>query len=235
MIPSSGPEPTPPPSADTVLSAVADTFISEKLPEQNFNAVTDQLLADGNDGTYGSMKILLAWDVSAVESCNVVTAASIEMQIFNTSPGTYEVYSSVSLWVENEVAWSSLSGDGTLMGTFNPSSKGSRTVALSTNGLDIVQNWITSSDNNNGIVITSADTVDGIDVEDREQGMAAKLSLTLDSSACAETPAPETPTSETPDNSEGNKSDGGSMSYFYLLVLLAALIRKVKVNVKSLS
>ena len=188
---SSGPGPAPePPSDNMILNVVADTFISEKLLNQNFNAVTDQLLADGNDGTYGPIKMLLAWDVSAIESCSVVTAASIEMQIFNASPGTYEVYSSVNAWLENEVTWSSLPGaenQGTLMGSFMPDTIGSHTVSLSADGLSIVQNWITGSDTNDGVVIISESTNDGIDVEDREQGMAVKLGLTLDNSDCADT------------------------------------------------
>ena len=186
----SGPGPDPEPNDDMILSVVADTFISEKLLNQNFNAVNDQLLADGNDGTYGSMKMLLAWDVSAIESCSVVTAASIEMQIFNASSGTYEVYSSVNPWLENEVTWSSLSGtenQGTLVASFMPDTTGSHTVLLSADGISMVQNWITDSNNNNGIVITSEGTSDGIDVEDREQGTAIKLELTLDHSGCDST------------------------------------------------
>ncbi|NQY33475.1 MAG: DNRLRE domain-containing protein [Alteromonadaceae bacterium] len=186
----SGPGPDPEPNDDMILSVVADTFISEKLLNQNFNAVNDQLLADGNDGTYGSMKMLLAWDVSAIESCSVVTAASIEMQIFNASSGTYEVYSSVNPWLENEVTWSSLSGtenQGTLVASFMPDTTGSHTVLLSADGISMVQNWITDSNNNNGIVITSEGTGDGIDVEDREQGTAIKLELTLDHSGCDST------------------------------------------------
>jgi len=175
------------PVPDLVLNAVADTFISEKLIDQNFNAVTDQLLADGADTIYGATKILLAWDLSAVKSCNVPTAANIEIEIFNASEGTYEIFSNVTPWLEDEVTWSSLTGGDTLMGTFKPSSQGSRTVTFSTDGLDIVKNWIESSDNNNGVVIVSSNTSDGIDVEDREQGIAAKLNLTLDSSACTDT------------------------------------------------
>jgi len=178
-----------PPSENMVLDVVADTFISQTLLNQNFNAVTDQLLADGNDGTYGPMKILLAWDLSTVETCNVVTAASVELQVFNASPGTYEVYSSVTPWIENEVTWSSFGGtesQGTLMSSFMPDTMASHTVALSAEGISAVQEWITQSNSNNGLVITSADTNDGIDVEDREQGVGAKLTLTLDNSACEE-------------------------------------------------
>ena len=186
--PGSGPM-SEPPVPDLVLDVVTDTFISEKLLDQNFNAVPDQLVADGQDTTFGATNILLAWDLSAVENCNVPTAANIEMKIFNSSEGTYEIFSNVTAWLEDEVTWSSLTGEGTLMGTFNPSSQGSRTVIFSTDGLDIVKSWMLSSDNNNGVVIKSSGTGDGLDIEDREQGMAAKLNLTFDSSACT----PEVP------------------------------------------
>jgi len=259
--PGSGPMPEAP-VPDLVLNAVADTFISEKLLDQNFNAVTDQLVADGADTTFGATNILLAWDLSAVESCNVPTAANIEMEIFNSSEGTYEIFSNVTPWLEDEVTWSSLTGEGTSMAEFNPSSQGSRTVTFSTEALNVVKNWIQSSDNNNGIVIMSAGTGDGLDVEDREQGMAAKLNLTFDSSACTPetpvtptpevtepetpvtptpevtepetpvTPIPEVPAPVTPNTEEANESSGGSMYYLPLFAFLGLFIRKVKRKVK---
>ena len=240
--PGSGPTPELP-KPDLVLNAVADTFISEKLLDQNFNAADDQLVADGQDTNFGATNILLAWDLSAVENCNVPTAANIEMKIFNSSEGTYEIFSNVTAWVEDEVTWSSLTGEGTSMGEFNPSSQGSRTVTFSTDGLNIVKNWIQSSDNNNGIVIMSTGTGDGLDVEDREQGMAVKLNLTFDSSACTETtpvpedetpvledetPVLEVPKADTPEATETKKSGGGSMYYLPLFAFLGLFIRRVK-------
>jgi serine protease len=229
------PEPEPGPSNDDmILDVIADTFISQTLANQNFNASADQLLAHGQDPTYGAMQILLAWDVSAMQSCDRVTGASIQMEIIDASNGTYDIYSSVSHWNENEVTWSTMAStenQGSLMASFQPETTGSHEVSFAAEGLNIVQNWIADSNNNHGLIITSQSTNKGIDVEDREQGIAAKLRLTLDNSACVESPEPDVPnTPNVAKSSEFNNSGGGSMHYFYLLVCFVILIRKVNVN-----
>ncbi len=180
------PDPDPQPTGDVELDAAADTFISATLAGQNFDDNADQLLADIGDGTYGDLNALIAWDLSSVESCNVVTAASIQVQVTNNSTGSYNVHSGKYSWTEGDATWNSLSGAGhqdILMSSFIPETTGSRTIAISNAGLAVVQSWIDGGDNN-GVVISSDGTNNGLDMNDRENGPAAKLILDIDDSAC---------------------------------------------------
>ncbi len=174
------------PSGDVELDAAADTYISETLSGQNFDDHADQLLADIGDSTYGDLNTLIAWDVSSVDSCNIVTAASIEVEVTNNSTGSYNVHSGAFSWTEGDATWNSVSGaahQDVLMSSFIPETVGSRSITISSAGLAVVQSWVDGGDNN-GVVISSDSTTNGFDMNDRENGPASKLVLDLDDSAC---------------------------------------------------
>ncbi|WP_440873667.1 metallophosphoesterase [Thalassotalea sp. PLHSN55] len=174
------------PAGDVELNASADTFISQNLPGQNFDDHVDQLLADKGDGTYGDLHALIAWNLGSVDSCNQVTAASINVQVTNNSTGTYNIHSGKYSWTEGDATWNSLSGSAQqdiLMSSFIPETTGSRSITLDSAGIAVVQSWIDGGDNN-GVIISSGGTNNGFDMNDRENGPAAKLILDLDDSGC---------------------------------------------------
>ncbi len=160
----------------TTLSVVADTFTSSSKSTTNYNASSDGLLADGSDRTYGVMHSLLKWNLSGIPTCAVVTSASIVLAVYNTSPGSYNVYESNNAWSEGSATWSNVGGTGNfgvLMGSFVPSSKGIYSYPLSAAGVTEVQSWLSGS--NNGVVIASGGTSNGLDFESKETGNAPKL------------------------------------------------------------
>ena len=199
------------PVGDVELDATEDTFISATLSGQNFDDHADQLLADIGDSTYGDLNTLIAWDVSSVDSCNVVTAASIDVEVTNNSTGTYNVHSGKYSWTEGDATWNSVSGAGhqeTLMSSFIPETTGSRSITLDSAGVAVVQSWIDGGDNK-GVVISSDGTTNGFDMNDRENGPAAKLILDLDDSGCGGSGTPGTGELFGDDFESGNLTAGG--------------------------
>ena len=163
----------------TALTASDDTFISRTQSDSNFNGSSEGLLADGSDSTYGEMMILVTFDMNALPECSIVESASIELDVFNYSPGSYEIFTGVNSWNEASATWNSVGGvsqKDTLVASFNPSTTGLKSVALGQAGIDAVNAWVQG--NNNGIIIASGDTPDGIDVYSKEMGTGLLLKVT---------------------------------------------------------
>ena len=170
----------------TTLSATDDTFISSNNPNSNYNGSNDQLLADASDSQYGVMQALIKWDLSAIASCATVERATIQLNVFNQSSGTYNIFTGSNNWDENTATWNSVGGNAqqsTSIGSFSPGSTGTYTILLSSSGLAAVQNWIQGS-TNNGVIISSGGTTDGIDFSDRETGPSPKLIVTYNEDQC---------------------------------------------------
>ena len=168
------------------ISAQADTFISSSQSSTNFNGSTEQLLADGEDSTYGEMQTLIQWDTSSFSTCATVEVVKVELNVFNLSSGTYNLYAGLNTWDENSATWNSVSGNGhqgDVLGSFTPGSTGLYSIQLNAAGVAAVQSWVQGSANN-GIVIASSAT-DGIDINDRESGNAPKLVITYNEDQCS--------------------------------------------------
>ncbi|GEM_PF-2473442 len=168
------------------LKASDDTFITSRNANQNHDESTDQLLADGSDVQYGEMQSLIKWDTTELPSCSKVEVATITLDIFNPSSGSYHIYSGRSHWTEDQVTWNSVNGDnqqGTLLGSFTPGSKGKYSVQLNAAGKATVEGWIRGV-SNYGVVIASAGTIDGIDFSDKESGFASELVIKYNESEC---------------------------------------------------
>ena len=173
-------------STETQVEASDDTFISSNNGNSNYDNSNEQLLADGADSAYGQMQALIKWDTSAVPSCATVEEASVSVNIFNPSGGTYNLYAGVNNWNEGNATWNSVGGtsqQGSQVGSFNPSSNGLKTITLNSTGISTVQSWITGG-GNRGIVIASGGTTNGIDFNDRENGPAPTLNITWNDSSC---------------------------------------------------
>jgi hypothetical protein len=166
-------------SANSVsLNVSDDSFISSTLANDNFDGSVEGILADGVDSVYGEANAMFKWDLSAVPSCAVFTGASIEVNVFNPTPGSYNVFASNNDWNEQTLSWNSVGGSanrGALVASFSPASANSYSINLNANGLSMVQSWL--SGNNNGVVMASSGTTDGIDMDSKETGSAEKLVL----------------------------------------------------------
>jgi len=168
------------------LAASEDTFISSTQSNNNFNGSAEGLLADEFDVTYGEMVTLIKFDLSAVPTCARIETAAIELDVSNPSNGTYNVYAGNSAWSATTVTWDTVNGthqQGTQIGTFSPSAKGLKSIRLTQTGLDIVRNWHQMG-SNNGVVIASDGSLDGVDMYSTEMGRGPLLKVGFDSSDC---------------------------------------------------
>ncbi|WDE12475.1 DNRLRE domain-containing protein [Thalassomonas haliotis] len=160
------------------LNASDDTFIAKSKADTNYNGSSDGLLADGLSSTYGEMQTLIKFDLSQLPACSTVTSASLKLNVFNSSSGSYNIYNGKNSWHENNATWNSVSGDGhqgTQLGSFTASSTGEKTISLGQAGLDAVNAW--QQGNNNGLVIASGGTANGIDMNSKEMGSGPQLLL----------------------------------------------------------
>ncbi|WP_096085905.1 DNRLRE domain-containing protein [Agaribacterium haliotis] len=168
------------------IEASMDTFISSAHANNNYNASSDQLLADGADNYYGEMQSLIAWDVSAIPSCASIELVKVELNLFDPSSGSYSIFAGTNNWQESSVSWNSVNGDaqqGEAVGSFTPGSKGFYSVQLNSAGSNMVKSWV-NGNSNAGIVIASAGTSNGIDINDRESGKAPVLRVTYNEDNC---------------------------------------------------
>ena len=158
------------------MNASDDTFIAKSKADNNYNGSSDGLLADGLDVTYGEMQTLIKFDLSQLPACSTVTSASIKLNVFNSSSGSYNIFNGNNSWTETDATWNSVSGDnhqGALLANFTPSSSGEKTVSLGQAGLDAINAWLQG--NNNGLVIASNGTSNGIDMNSKEMGSGPVL------------------------------------------------------------
>jgi hypothetical protein len=174
------------------LQASDDAFISSRSrnKDENYDEHKDQLLADASDRKFGSMQTLIKWDVSSIESCASIEGASIELDVFNRSPGAYTLFAGLNEWEENTVTWNSVDGDahhGSNIGSFTPNETKVFSITLNAAGLSAIQRWL--SGDNHGVVIASGGTRNGIDIHDRESalkgsGKAPEITLTYNLDQC---------------------------------------------------
>jgi hypothetical protein len=168
-------------SNTVTLSVTDDTFISSGRSNSNYNGSNEGLLADGKDSYYGVMNALLKWDLSSIPACVTVTGASIQVDVTNVSSKTYNFFAGNNSWNESSATWNSVSGSahqGSLVGSFVPSSTTVYTVNLSSTGISTVQGWLSGS--NNGVVVASGGTSNGLDFDSKETGMAPRLNVTYE-------------------------------------------------------
>jgi PKD repeat protein len=168
------------------LAASDDAFISSSNTNSNYNGSSEQLLADGSDSTYGEMHSLIKWDLSSIPSCASLELVKVQLNIFNPSSGSYNFYAGENSWDESSVTWNSVGGNaqqGNQVGNVSPGSTGVYTIQLNSSGAATVQGWIQGSANN-GIVIASGGTTDGIDFNDKESGTAPSLIVTYNEDQC---------------------------------------------------
>ena len=74
-----------------------DTKIKADAQDTNFGSDTE-LEADGSP----DYATLLKWDLSSLPASSTVLSAEVTIEIFNTSPDSYEIYEMKQDWVEDE-------------------------------------------------------------------------------------------------------------------------------------
>ncbi len=156
--------------------AVTDTFINPEdsyvrstSPSANYGFDT-RLLADGvaedpDNGLFGEVVTMVQWDISSIPASATVTGVSVTFNYGNSSSGPYNIYSQDSSWIENTVDWNDLDQGANVLATVPPSTLGLGTHVLNASGVALVQGWVDGSIPNNGIMVRSGGTNDGIAME----------------------------------------------------------------------
>jgi len=138
-----------------------DSYIARGQGSRNFSDKRE-LEADGSDGSKKELIALLKWDISAVPSGVTVTDASITLHITNRSDDDYGLYTMNGYWGEHDVTWYRAdvgANQGSRVALFNPTSNRAYTISIDT---ALVQGWLDGSIVNNGILVRTEGTKDGI-------------------------------------------------------------------------
>ena len=164
---------------DVSLIAAEDTYLSANDVTYN-NGGNTELHVNGTTGT-DRRTALLKWDVSSIPSNVTISSVSLSLYVTDASPLEFNLYSVRRTWVEgtsNRAAssdsanWNTYDGVnswGTVgaadtssdrydtnlwsAGTSSFSTAGSKTEALNTEGVAVVQGWVNDSLSNHGLII----------------------------------------------------------------------------------
>lgn len=161
-----------------------DTHVASKAAYAGTNYGTaTTLLNDLNDTTYDDQYSLLKWNVSSIPAAATVQSVTLGLTVSNSSAGTYNVYQYNKAWVESTATWNNQLPDsylGPLVGTILASTTGTKTFTLNAAGVAMVQGWVNGTLANNGLLIKSAGTTDGLDLRSSEYGtQASRPKLTV--------------------------------------------------------
>ncbi|XZG69958.1 fibronectin type III domain-containing protein [Chitinibacteraceae bacterium HSL-7] len=190
LVPTPVPTVTPPPAGGSqiTLSASRDVTVSGLGALDNGSAVK----ADGNDGGT-ELRALLGWDLAGAPR-GTVSAVAIELNVTDPSSGAYRVLSAGNSWGESGASFAQLAGV-TELASFTPAANGKQRIVLNSSGIKLVQDWLDGKASNNGLVIRSGGTSNGVDFSAREAGNGAKLIIDY---ASATTPVPPATPQPTP-------------------------------------
>ncbi len=162
-----------------------DSYVRSTSPTMNYGAEME-LLADGvsqdpDNGRFGEVVTLVQWDVSSIPAGSTVTSVSVTFNYTDASSGTYNIYSQDTAWTEGSVTWNDLNQGGTLLGTVPPLTFGLGTHVLHASGVALVQGWVDGSIPNNGLIIRTGGTNNGIMMDSKESaGPPPTLEVTYD-------------------------------------------------------
>ncbi len=156
-------------SPSIVYLGTQDALLRESSPDINDNDLelwADGVSPDPNNGLFGEVVSVISWDVSPIPTNAVVTSVSITIDLFNSSSGIHDFLQANASWSEDSVTWNSFGGTDSIgaivLGTIDPFLFNEQEIVLNIDGTNLVQGWIDGSISNNGIVVRSAGTNDGI-------------------------------------------------------------------------
>ena len=162
-------------------SGMRDTYVASAQPTTNYGE-SATLLADGADNLNGQIVPLIKWLNTNIPSGKTVTAASVQMNVFDPTTGTYDLYAMNTTWAEDTANWNNtnpLTNKGALLGSFAPLTTGVYTVTLNAAGVALVQSWI-NGNANNGLMIVDRNNTNGIDIRSSERAtISSRPKLTI--------------------------------------------------------
>jgi predicted phosphodiesterase len=197
-------------SPDAGYAGTRDTYLEQAAPDANQGSAT-ALLVDGDDGGGSDLTSLVRWDLEAIPASAILDGASIEIDVFNASSDSYELYALLVPWAEDEATWNesatglawgsagaSGAGDrgGEVLGVVHAGATGAYEVVLNAAGLAEVQGWVADPTSNRGLALADSDENDGLDFSSREApvtGARPKLTVTYHELAVPDGEPPSIP------------------------------------------
>ncbi len=143
-----------------------------------------ELLADGvsqdpDNGNFGEVVTFVKWDISSIPPSSTVTGVIASFNYTNESSGIYNFYSQDSAWSEGTVTWDDLDPGTEVVATVPPFSLGVVGSGFNADGIALVQGWVDGSIQNNGLILRTGGTNNGIIMDSTESaGPAPALKVT---------------------------------------------------------
>jgi len=161
-----------------------DVQILRTNSNTNFGS-SQQLEADGRPDSAS----LLKWDLSAIAPGSTISAASIQLNITNSTKHNYELYALQRDWNESQATWKQYAtgenwskkganGTGdfnpTVLGQFAAKNRGTYTSSLNAAGVAIVQSWVDHASTNHGLIVKDyVKATNGMTFSSRETSTAS--------------------------------------------------------------
>ena len=167
---------TPSFALSEVLISAQDSYLRETSPDINYGLETI-LLANGvsrdpGNREYGELIPIFKWDVSSVPANSIIKGVSVTTESREFSFDSFHFFSQNSSWSEDTVTWNDLDPGINILGTLKPISPdriySEFTTIFNEKGIQLIQGWIDGSIPNNGIILRSAGSDDGIHIFPRE-------------------------------------------------------------------
>ncbi|MET0355494.1 MAG: SdrD B-like domain-containing protein [Cellvibrio sp.] len=163
-------------------AGASDTYVVSKQLSSNYGE-SATILADGDDTTNGRSVALLKWATANIPKGKTVTAVSLQINVFDPTTDTYDLYAMNNGWAETTATWSNtnpLNNKGNLLGSFVPLDAGVYIINLNAAGVALVQSWV-NGNTNNGLMIVDRNNTNGIDIRSSERATVnsrPKLTIT---------------------------------------------------------
>ena len=181
-----------------------DVQILRANSNTNFGS-SQQLEADGKPDSAS----LLKWDLSAIAPGSTISAASIQLNITNSTKHNYELYALQRDWSESQATWkqyatgekwstAGANGTGdfnpTVLGQFAAKNMGTYTSSLNAAGVAIVQSWVDHASTNHGLIAKDyVKATNGMAFSSRETSTASLHPKLVVSYISGDTPTNEPP------------------------------------------
>ncbi len=163
-------------------SGTEDSYLVQRSPSANFGSETiiqaDGVQFDPASGKYGEVAAIIKWDVSSIPVGAQVSRVFITFNYTDASSGDYNIYSQNTAWTEGSVSWGDMNQGATLLGVIPSFTFDVGPIELNPDGVALVQDWVDGSVPNNGLIIRTAGSNNGIQMESSESsGFRPKLDI----------------------------------------------------------
>jgi len=148
-------------------TGMKDTWVGNGMPGVPMGAIDASLRLDRKDDFVGNTAALLQWDLSEIPDSAIITGARVDLFVFNPTVARVRVWESNIAWSDKTANWKNIKpykNQGARVGAFSPSSSGWQTVSLNKAGRTMVQDWVRDNKPNNGLMLRSIKSTDGLEV-----------------------------------------------------------------------